>query len=43
MTPLELSPERFRDLAIKIVEISTDYLSSLDQRPGLSTHDWRRD
>jgi aromatic-L-amino-acid decarboxylase len=33
MTPLELSPERFRDLAIKIVEISTNYLSSLDQRP----------
>ena len=33
MNPLELSPEKFRELASEIVEISADYLSSLDQRP----------
>jgi len=33
MNPIELSPERFLDLATEIARISGNYLSSLDQRP----------
>src|SRR5215469_13432875 len=33
MNPIKLSPERFLDLATEIARISSNYLSSLDQRP----------
>jgi glutamate/tyrosine decarboxylase-like PLP-dependent enzyme len=33
MTPIELSPAQFRDLAADILNISADYLASLPQRP----------
>lgn len=32
MNRLELSPKQFRDLAIEVVDLSTEYLSTLDQR-----------
>src|SRR5262245_33522339 len=37
MKPLELSPEHFRALATSVIELSTEYLSTLGGRPVFPT------